>query len=84
MKDKEKKFEGSYTRVVSVMCITYVVVFCYFSIIGVDKPYLNAVVPTLGFNLSTWSLSCIKMVWMKLNDNPNEKKQSFENITYDV
>ena len=65
------------------MCITYVVVFCYFSIIGVDKPYLNAVVPTLGFNLSTWSLSCIKMLWMKYHDS-KEQEEQLENLTYDV
>ena len=69
MKDREKKFESYYTRIVAVMCITYAIIYCYFYIIGVDKPYLNAVVPTIGFNLSTWSLSFIKILWMKVNYN---------------
>jgi len=62
-KDSEKQFEGSYVRVISVMCITYAVVLSYFYIIGVNKPYLNAVVPTLGFNLSTWSLAYIRYLY---------------------
>ena len=38
------------------------------SLIGVPDPLLNAIVPTVGFNLSTWSLSYLKKLWMAFYD----------------
>jgi hypothetical protein len=35
----------------------------------VSEPALNAVVPTAGFHLSTWSLPFIKDLWIKYEDN---------------
>jgi hypothetical protein len=29
---------------------------------------LNAIVPTIGFNLSTWSLPWIKLIWLRIYD----------------
>ena len=85
-KDKGKQFEGSYTRVSSVVAVAPVLVFAvladicvqvcfimiitYFTLcgymiaIGVQDPFLNAIVPTVGFNLSTWSLPWVKQIWM--------------------
>jgi hypothetical protein len=37
----------------------------------VPRPELNAIVPTLGFNLSTWSLPIIKTVWEWCHRNSN-------------
>jgi hypothetical protein len=34
------------------------------SVIGIKDAALNAIVPALGFNLSTWSLSVIKKIWI--------------------
>lgn len=67
-KDKGKKFEGSYTRVGFIMIITYFTLCGYMIAIGVSDPFLNAIVPTVGFNLSTWSLPWVKQIWMGLYD----------------
>lgn len=85
MKDQEKQFEGSYTRIVAVMCITYIVVFGYFTFLGAEKPYLNAVVPTIGFNLSTWSLSGIKALWMMWRKERKDRNiADDDNMTYQL
>ncbi len=47
------------------MAITYCAIFCYLLLIGVDNPALSAIVPAIGFNLSTWSLSFVKEVWVR-------------------
>ena len=57
-KELEKQFEGSYLRMFSIMVITYFTLFGYMTFLGVKLPALNALVPTTGFFLSTWSLSC--------------------------
>mmetsp|Transcript_3931 Transcript_3931/g.6164 ORF Transcript_3931/g.6164 Transcript_3931/m.6164 type:complete len:176 (+) Transcript_3931:126-653(+) len=67
-KDKGKEFEGSYTRVGFIMVITYITLSGYMYLIGVQDPLLNAIVPTVGFNLSTWSLPWVKKVWTGLYD----------------
>lgn len=67
-KDKGKKFEGSYTRVGFIMIITYFTLCGYMIAIGVADPFLNAIVPTVGFNLSTWSLPWVKQIWMGVYD----------------
>jgi hypothetical protein len=33
-------------------------------LINVQAPLLNAIVPTVGFNISTWSLPALKKLWM--------------------
>lgn len=68
IKDRGKKFEGSYTRIGFIMIITYATISIYMSLIGVKDPLLNAIVPTVGFNLSTWSLPWVKRLWMAFYD----------------
>lgn len=51
------------------MIITYLTLFGYMSYIGVQQPALSAIVPTTGFNISTWSLSYLKVLWVKLKMN---------------
>jgi hypothetical protein len=63
-KDRGKEFEGSYTRVLFIMGITYATLFGYLTLIGAERPALNAIVPAVGFNLSTWSLPYVKEVWI--------------------
>jgi hypothetical protein len=43
IKDKGKKFEGSYTRICFIMVITYATISIYMSLIGVPNPLLNAI-----------------------------------------
>jgi len=65
-KDRGKEFESSYTRVIFIMVVTYWTLFGYMAIIKTNQPFLDAIVPTVGFNISTWSLPHVKVCWIKL------------------
>ena len=61
----DKKWEGSYTRRGLLMLFTYLAILLYFLAIGISSPYLSAVVPTVGFLLSTLTLPFFKSIWVK-------------------
>lgn len=61
----DKKWEGSVTRKLLLMGFTYIAVASYFVAIDVAEPWLNAVVPTLGFLLSTLTLPFFKRLWSR-------------------
>jgi len=62
--DLDKKWEGSMSRKVLIVVFTYLAIFSYFIVIGVNQPFLNAVVPTIGFLLSTLTLPFFKKLWI--------------------
>ena len=65
-KDRGKEFEGSYARVIFLMVVTYLTLYCYMQwVLKTDFPYLDAIVPTVGFNISTWSLPFVKEYWIQ-------------------
>jgi len=68
IKDTGKKFEGSWARVGVIMVLTYITLCTYMYLINVPSPFLNAIVPTVGFNLSTWSLPQVKKFWISVYD----------------
>lgn len=61
----DKKWELSSTRIIFVSILTYLVAFITLYLTKVAKPYLAALIPMLGFILSTQSLPFIKKWWMK-------------------
>ncbi len=63
--EKNKAWETSATRKVAIAAATYTVVLIFFLIIKVDRPFLSAIVPTLGFLLSTLSIDILKNWWVK-------------------
>lgn len=65
--DLNKAWETSKTRKFFVALFTYVSISLYFLAIKIEKPFLNAIVPTIGFLLSTLSLPFIRRVWEKVN-----------------
>jgi hypothetical protein len=50
------------------MAITYATIYGYMLFLEVKRPELNAVIPTIGFNLSTWSLPYLKRLWIWWKD----------------
>lgn len=65
-KDRGKEFESSYTRVIFLMIITYCTLCAYMAfVLKTGNPFLDAIVPTVGFNISTWSLPYIKELWIQ-------------------
>ncbi len=62
--EKDKSWETSAARKVSIAILTYLTVLIFFVTIKMEKPFVNAIVPTLGFLLSTMSLPFIKSWWV--------------------
>jgi preprotein translocase subunit SecF len=61
----DKAWETSWTRKVLVLGLTYSVVVLFFFFAELPKPFINAIVPTLGFLLSTFSISFFKKLWIR-------------------
>ena len=62
--ENDKAWEGSWTRKLLIVVFTYVTIGMYLKfIVGID-PWINAIVPTIGFLLSTITLPYFKQVWI--------------------
>lgn len=61
----DKAWETSWTRKVSIALLTYGVVVGFLIIIENDKPFVNAVVPVVGFLLSTLVMRTVRSLWQK-------------------
>lgn len=61
----DKAWETSYTRKFILIVFTYLAIGLYLNAIGVSRPWLNSIVPSLGFLLSTLSLPFFKKIWNK-------------------
>ena len=61
----DKAWETSFIRILSISVITYVAAFFVLYSIGVNQPYLSAIIPVLGFILSTQSIPIIKKYWIR-------------------
>ena len=59
----DKAWETSKTRKISIAVLTYLVVVMVMHSLELEKPFINAIIPTLGFMLSTFSLGFIKKFW---------------------
>lgn len=63
--EKDKDWETSYTRKVLIAFFTYLAIALYLKfIVGID-PWINAIVPSVGFLLSTLTLPYFKTLWKK-------------------
>lgn len=63
--EADKAWETSYTRRVLLAIFTYLAIALYLNVIEVPNPWLNAIVPSLGFLLSTLTLPFFKSLWLK-------------------
>ncbi len=52
----DKAWETSWTRRVVIVVLTYFTVVLFFYFAQLSKPFINSIVPTIGFVLSTLSL----------------------------
>lgn len=62
--EMDKTWETSWVRRVILIVCTYLAIGFYLDVIRVSDPWLNAIVPTLGFFLSTLTLPIIKQYWI--------------------
>ena len=61
----DKAWETSIVRRSLLILFTYVSIGLYFNFISISRPWLNAVVPSLGFLLSTLTLPFFRSLWVK-------------------
>lgn len=61
----DKAWETSIFRKISIILITYITMSLVMWYLKFDKPFLNALIPTLWYFLSTLSLSFMKIIYIK-------------------
>ncbi len=69
----DKSWETSLTRRGLLIVFTYLTIGLYLNAIRVENPWINAIVPSIGFLLSTLTLPYFKNLWIKFN-NKKEKQ----------
>jgi len=62
--EADKAWETSWTRKISIMALTYIVVAIYLRFVVHIDPWINALVPVIGFGLSTLALTVVKETWL--------------------
>lgn len=62
--EQDKAWEISATRRLLIMAMTFTLIGIYLMWLDVPKPWLNALVPSFGFLLSTLAVHKIKDLWL--------------------
>lgn len=65
--EADKAWETSWTRKGLVLVLTYAVMVLVFWSTGIGNSFVNAIVPSVGFFLSTLSIPMVKKWWLKSN-----------------
>lgn len=63
--EQNKSWETSWTRKILLIIFTYLAIALYLKYIVGINPWVNAVVPSVGFLLSTLTLPWFKKLWAK-------------------
>jgi len=62
--EADKAWEVSTFRIGAICIMTYIIAALVMYLIGIERYWLNAFIPTLGFYLSTRSLRFVKKWWI--------------------
>lgn len=60
----DKAWETSNLRKILIIILTYIFAVLYLTIADTTNPYFGAVVPCVGFYLSTQTIKIIKNIWL--------------------
>ena len=63
--EADKAWETSWFRKITIVISTYIIASMVFYVIASKRPLLDALIPTIGYFLSTLSLPVIKRWWIK-------------------
>jgi hypothetical protein len=63
--ESNKGWELSYTRRGLLFLFTYLAIGIYLQVVDIPDPWLNAVVPSVAFMLSTLTLPYFRSLWLK-------------------
>ncbi|MBU0660876.1 hypothetical protein KKG22_01700 [Patescibacteria group bacterium] len=61
----DKAWETSLARKIIITILTYLTIVLFFHTAELPRPFINAIVPSIGFVLSTLSLPIFKTIWIK-------------------
>ena len=62
--ESDKAWETSWTRKIIIAILTYMTIVLFLFVAQLPKPFVNSIVPTAGFVLSTLSLPFFKKLWL--------------------
>jgi peptidoglycan/LPS O-acetylase OafA/YrhL len=71
--EADKAWETSIARKVLIVFITYILIVIFFYSTNLPNPWINAIVPSLAFVLSTLTVPFCKKLWLR-NYNKTKKK----------
>ncbi|MDR1694066.1 MAG: hypothetical protein LBR70_02590 [Lactobacillaceae bacterium] len=63
--EADKAWETSWTRKILITFLTYFMMIIVMKVLGLERPFIGAIIPTLGFMLSTISANLVKSLWLK-------------------
>jgi len=66
--ESDKGWETSWTRRIAIMILTYLTVVAYLSFVVHIDPWINALVPVIGYFISTLTVSFLKKRWIKAHN----------------
>ncbi len=61
--EKDKAWETSFFRKFLIFVLTYAVIVVFFFFAKLSQPFINAIVPSIAFLLSTISIPLVKKWW---------------------
>lgn len=61
----DKAWETSLSRKITIAFLTYAVITLFLLITNFPDPFVSAIVPSIGFLISTLSFSTIRKYWIK-------------------
>ena len=67
--EMDKAWETSFTRKILIAAGTYLVIVLVMMALGMASPFVGAIIPTLGFLLSTLSIDFAKSIWIKRKES---------------
>jgi hypothetical protein len=62
--EADKAWETSLTRIIIISILTYGLIVLFFIIAKLSEPFINGIIPTLGFILSTLTVPFFKRFWI--------------------
>lgn len=62
--EADKAWETSWTRKIVITLLTYIIIMIYLTSLGMERVYLHALVPAMGYFISTLSLPVFKRWWI--------------------
>ncbi|MBT7903268.1 hypothetical protein HN587_05375 [Candidatus Woesearchaeota archaeon] len=63
--ESDKAWETSWTRKLLIVILTYLVIVIFFYFATLPSPWINAIVPSVAFVLSTLTIPIFKKLWIE-------------------